>query len=223
MRLGRRWLQEIHLLKERFGAQASQQLKSFKCLWETGAIEELFKELVFCLLTPQSPALRCWQVTTELFASGSLWTLSLTELSEKLRVVRFRHTKARRILKALASYRNGLFHELVCQLQQLDGTHYDHVIKARALLVQHVEGFGQKEASHFLRNAGFTANIAILDRHILREMAQAGAIPALPRTLTPRRYLELEKLFFRLAEKTSTTPAQLDLLLWAKATGFVFK
>ncbi|MEA3421942.1 MAG: DNA lyase, partial [Acidobacteriota bacterium] len=36
------------------------RLNEFKKLLETGIEEDIFKELVFCLLTPQSKAKICW-------------------------------------------------------------------------------------------------------------------------------------------------------------------
>lgn len=50
-----------------------------------------------------------------------------------------------------------------------------------------------KEASHFLRNVGFGENIAILDRHILRNLVKLEVIDELPKTLTPKLYLEIEE------------------------------
>lgn len=50
-----------------------------------------------------------------------------------------------------------------------------------------------KEASHFLRNVGFGEDIAILDRHILKNLVKLEVINELPKTLTPKLYLEIEE------------------------------
>lgn len=46
--------------------------------------------------------------------------------------------------------------------------------KARAWFVTHAPGLGPKQASMFLRNAGVSYNLAILDRHVLNYMAALG-------------------------------------------------
>jgi N-glycosylase/DNA lyase len=92
----------------------------------------------------------------------------------------------------------------------------------RDALVEEVWGFGLKEASHFMRNIGYSG-LAVLDRHVLRWMKVLGAIKEVPRSLTRRRYIELEQRFIRLAEELGLKPEALDLLLWYASTGEVLK
>ncbi len=94
---------------------------------------------------------------------------------------------------------------------------------ARQWLAENVLGLGYKEASHFLRNVGAATDLAILDRHLLRELVAFGFIEAVPASLSPARYLELEEDFRSLAEEVAIPLAELDILLWARATGEVFK
>jgi len=44
---------------------------------------------------------------------------------------------------------------------------FEKTYKLRDILVRNIEGYGLKEASHFLRNIGLL-NVSIIDRHILR-------------------------------------------------------
>jgi N-glycosylase/DNA lyase len=92
----------------------------------------------------------------------------------------------------------------------------------RRLLVARVRGLGWKEASHFLRNIGYR-NLAILDRHILRNLVRHRAILSMPGTLTPARYLMIESRFARLAAAAGITMDELDLLFWKRETGFILK
>ena len=64
----------------------------------------------------------------------------------------------------------------------------------RAWLVREVKGLGWKEASHFLRNIGFR-DLAILDRHILRNLRRHGVIRTIPASLPEKRYLAIEGRF----------------------------
>jgi N-glycosylase/DNA lyase len=42
------------------------KLREFKNLWENGSEEDIFKELIFCILTPQSKAEKCWETVINL-------------------------------------------------------------------------------------------------------------------------------------------------------------
>ena len=61
---------------------------------------ELFRELLFCLLTPQSKAETCLTVVNDILHDELLLTGTQETLSEAIRCVRFRHTKAKNIIKA---------------------------------------------------------------------------------------------------------------------------
>ncbi|RKZ21744.1 DNA lyase, partial [bacterium] len=95
--------------------------------------------------------------------------------------------------------------------------------EAREFLVKDVKGMGYKEASHFLRNIGFGENLAILDRHILKNLKFLGKIKDVPKSISRKIYMELEKLFLKTAEELGIPSSHLDLLLWYKEAGEVFK
>jgi N-glycosylase/DNA lyase len=123
--------------------------------------------------------------------------------------VRFHKTKAKRIVKA---------RKVICKLDKLpkDG------FKARKFLVDNVNGLGMKEASHFLRNIGYT-NLAIIDGHILNSMKEHGIIQTGQRPSNAKKYLEYEKQFFGFANKLGISPDELDVLLWSRKTGKILK
>ncbi|MBW3000771.1 N-glycosylase, partial [Candidatus Woesearchaeota archaeon] len=93
---------------------------------------------------------------------------------------------------------------------------------AREWLVKNIKGLGYKEASHFLRNVGYF-DVAILDRHVLNLMYEDGVIKEIPKTLSKKKYLEIENKFLQLASKLGMSPAELDLYLWSMKTGVVLK
>jgi N-glycosylase/DNA lyase len=92
---------------------------------------------------------------------------------------------------------------------------------AREWLAKNVKGLGYKEASHFLRNIGFD-NLAIIDFHIIDILAKHGMIER-PKTLTKKKYLEIEGVLKRIAKKLGMNLAELDLYLWCAETGKVLK
>ena len=73
----------------------------------------------------------------------------------------------------------------------------------RDFLVKNVKGYGYKEASHFLRNIGYK-NLAILDRHILKNLLKYKVISEIPKSLTPKKYFEIENKFLDFSEKIKT-------------------
>lgn len=68
--------------------------------------------------------------------------------------------------RAIVTAKAGSLHALV------DGFH--DAAEARAWFVSHAPGIGPKQASMFLRNAGVSYNLAILDRHVLNYMTALG-------------------------------------------------
>jgi N-glycosylase/DNA lyase len=173
--------------------------------------DNVFYELCFCLLTPQSNAYKCDEAVCILknknFLKNEFDTKEI--LREK---TRFYRNKSRYLKEMREKYP-----ELYKEMTKLK-TRFER----REFLVKHVKGLGYKEASHFLRNIG-QRNLAILDRHILKNLERYGAIDEVPKTLTPKKYLEVEKSFLKFSKKIGIPMDELDLLFWSMQTGKVFK
>ncbi len=187
------------------------RLSEFKEMGRKGN-EEWFSELCFCILTANSSARLGLKIQNEIGASGFL---SLPEESLALKLVAFGHRFARHragfIVRA-REYRS--IKDIVSK--------FESAFQAREWLVENVMGIGYKEGSHFLRNVGFD-NIAILDRHVLRVMCESQLINEIPKSLTRKRYLELEDLLSDFAARVDLLLSKLDLCLWYMKTGNVFK
>jgi N-glycosylase/DNA lyase len=100
---------------------------------------------------------------------------------------------------------------------------FDSIYACRDWLVQNIRGLGYKEASHFLRNIGLGEDIAILDRHILRNLAMIGLIEDIPNSMSKKKYLQIEKEMDKFARQIRIPLPHLDLLFWYKETGKIFK
>lgn len=85
-----------------------------------------------------------------------------------------------------------------------------------------VKGLGYKEASHFLRNVGF-GGYAILDKHILRSLAELGVTDSPQPPATRARYLAAEEKLRDFARDIGIDFDELDLVLWSMKTGEVLK
>jgi N-glycosylase/DNA lyase len=195
-----------------------RRLKEFKELYEKEDDPRIFAEMAFCLLTPQSKAKICWKAIEELMENDLLYTGSALEIFHHLKGVRFSEKKALYIVKAREMFFDGKEWKLK---EFIDS--FDDVFKLREWLVGNIKGYGYKEASHFLRNIGKGENLAILDRHILKNLALLGVIPEIPKSLTRSRYLYIEERMRDFSKKIGIPMDHLDLLLWYKEAGEVFK
>ncbi|MEK6840019.1 MAG: N-glycosylase/DNA lyase [Nanoarchaeota archaeon] len=173
--------------------------------------DHLFYELCFCLLTPQSNGRRCDEAV-QILRNKDFMHASVPLVPVLKTKTRFHHHKARYLEEMKQTY------PFVVQRLQ----HERDSFALRTWLVEHVRGMGMKEASHFLRNVGYRG-LAILDRHILRNLVKCNVLDTLPKTLTEKRYLEIEQLLFSFSKKIGIHADALDLLFWSMETGEVFK
>jgi N-glycosylase/DNA lyase len=187
-----------------------QRLKDFRSL-DKNDNKQIVPELCFCLLTPQSNARHCDKAIRELKDRGLIFKGSASSIRPILKGrARFHNKKADYIVGARACFDKSIF--------KMSGAAH-----AREALVRNIKGLGYKEASHFLRNIGMGRDIAILDRHILKNLKNYGAIDKVPASLTKSSYLDIEERARRFAKRIKIPLEELDLLFWSKETGAIFK
>ncbi len=174
--------------------------------------EDWFSELCFCILTANSKAKTAIEIQEALGCKGFA-LLPKTRLAREIRRRghRFHNVKAGYIVEARK-------HLKIKSIMSC----FDDAASARDWLVKNVKGLGMKEASHFLRNTGQTS-LAILDRHILSLMAAYSLIEDIPKSLSPKKYEEIERILSHFASKAGMSQAELDLALWYMKTGEVLK
>ena len=186
--------------------------KEFGKIGSSGG-NEIFKELCFFFITANFSAAGGIKIQTNI-GDGFL-TLSEPELSKKLSELGHRFPNAR--AKYVVEARNKK-DELVEMLKKID----DDLI-LREWVVKNIKGVGMKEASHFLRNIGYK-NLAIIDFHIIDLLVKHNLIEAPKnKTLTPKKYLEIEKVLREVSKKSGLHLGELDLYLWYLETGKVLK
>jgi N-glycosylase/DNA lyase len=208
-------LEELRELYLPIKPQIESRLSDFKHIWETAGEEDLFRELVFCLLTPQSKAKTCWKAVQRLQRKCMLAEGDSSAIQGELVGVRFNLRKADYICLARDMFRERSMRKTLSEFPSPD--------EAREWLVENVKGLGYKEASHFLRNIGLGEDLAILDRHILKNLALQGVIEEVPSSPTKRIYLQIERKMAAFSRRSGIPMGHLDLLLWYKEAGEVFK
>ena len=168
--------------------------------------EEIFYDLCFCLLAPQT------KFAYNKIATGDLTSLqfykvnlSENELQAIVKSTRFFRLKAKRLLQAKESFQEIL---KVVKSDMSD-------VEKREWLVENVNGLGMKAASHFLRNLG-NESFAIIDTHIIKFMNS-------PKPRNKNEYLALEQKFIEKAKEMGITPAELDMSIWKEYSGTAWK
>ena len=193
------------------------RLAHFESIGKKGG-RVLFEELAFCLLTPQSKARSCDAAIHELKEKKLLFSSDAAAIAKVLSTkTRFHNNKARYIVEAREKFSANDF--ALLSHHTFSGTERH----AREYFLQEVKGLGLKEASHYLRNVGRGSTLAILDRHILKNLVKCGAIGKVPASLTEKRYLDIEREMEKFCARTGIPLAHLDLLFWAEETGEIFK
>ena len=178
---------------------------------------DIFAELCFCILTPQSKALVCDGIIRKLKDSGLLFDGTEAQIRPHVRYARFYRNKTGYIVAA----KNLLSCSKAISIKdRLDST---DPAACREWLVKNIKGIGYKEASHFLRNIGMGEDLAILDIHILRNLKKLGVIADVPRSLTRKQYLEIEEKLRSFSKRSRIPMGHIDLLFWSMATGRIFK
>jgi len=191
--------------------QKKEQIRQRLCHFSSIRNEDIFYELCFCLLTPQSKGKKCDEAVQRLMAEG--FSLHDLDLERLLRThTRFHNHKA--------AYLRLMKEQYPLILEHLAAE--KDAFALRSWLVCHVRGMGMKEASHFLRNIGYRG-LAILDRHILKQLVSCRVIDTIPKTLSLATYLEIEQRFLDFSKRVNIDMDELDLLFWSNETGEVFK
>lgn len=187
-------------------------------MWQSASDERLWEELVYCIFTAGASArmgLNSIEAVRHLLMTGSL--------EEMIDALRGKHRYPAARPSYVVETREFLFEDCGMRLRErLTG--FSDPIERRDWLARTkgIKGLGYKESSHFLRNVGLRG-YAILDKHILRCLAELGVISSPEPPTTRTRYLETEEILRRFARDARIDFDELDLVLWSMKTGEILK
>ncbi|NLB34460.1 MAG: N-glycosylase/DNA lyase [Elusimicrobia bacterium] len=182
-----------------------------------GSDSEVFAELCFCLMTPQSRAIAADAALKRIVKRGLLFSTDIEKIKESLTGVRFHNKKSIYIVEAGRRFAPSRGVSIKEYLSEKDDR------KMRGTLAADIKGLGYKEASHFMRNIGRGTELAILDRHILKGLKTRNVIEDFPLNITPSVYLEIEQKMKNYAHDIGVPIEALDLIFWYMQTGFFFR
>jgi N-glycosylase/DNA lyase len=195
-----------------------RRLGEFEAVWQAGNDERLWEEMVFCFFTGGCSArmgLRSVEAVRPLLLTGNH-----AELAGAL-VGRHRYPNAR--AGYIVASRDFLQEHCGLRLRKKLES-FENPLERRDWLVREkgIKGLGYKEASHFLRNIGLKG-YAILDKHVLRGMAELKIIDDPKPPNTRSRYLTVEEKLKDLSNRLEIDFDELDLVLWSLKTGEILK
>lgn len=196
---------------------AEQQKSIRQRLRDFAAVPEgdWFYEMCFCLCTPQSSAVHAYAVQQMLqeqkFLERGHDVLHI--LRDPSCYIRFHNTKHRRLHLA-----RDQWPKIYALVKQTDSTSRE----LRDILAEHVDGFGLKEASHYLRNIG-RRGLAIIDRHLLTNLVRCGVYDEVPSVSTKKKYHAVERAYDDYCHAIGVDMDEIDLLFWCAQTGHILK
>ena len=211
-------LEKIRAAHRERAREIRARLAEFRGVWRAGSDELLWEEMVYCIFTAGASArmgLGSVEAVRHLLAGGTH-----EELAAAL-TGRHRYPNSRSgYIVVTREYLEG-----DCRLrlrERLEG--FADPVERRDWLAREkgIKGLGYKESSHFLRNVGLRG-YAILDKHILRCLAEVGVIDSPQPPATRARYLATEQRLRDFARDVRIDFDELDLVLWSMKTGEILK
>lgn len=191
--------------------------------------QELYQELCLCILSSNVPYELAQSAFLHLLEKGYLCLEWVANTPESARVIahelsrplylprkldgsrrkyRFYNTRARNIVQAAKaiSTENGWLLRLLT-----DSTSENEV---REHLVRGVPGVGLKQASHFMRNVGYSNRLAIVDSHVVSFLRELEIVERETRPITHKLYLELESCLQQICDENQLNLSVFDMAIW---------
>ena len=198
--------------------EIKRRLSEFETVWNEASDDRLWEEMVFCFFTGGCSAkmgMRSIEAVRPFLGDGTQ-----PEIASALTGVhRYPNARARYVYASRSFLKEHCNLELRKKLES-----FDCHLERRDWLVREkgIKGLGYKEASHFLRNIGLKG-YAILDKHVLKCLAELKIIDSPKPPNTRSRYLTVEDKLRDLTETTKIDFDEMDLVLWSMKTGQILK
>jgi len=94
------YVQELQSIYKHIHTDIILQMQKFRQIWDNGNEYELFVELLFCILTPQSNAHHCWDTINLMQKDNLILNGTKEGIVPYLKYARFKNKKAENILYA---------------------------------------------------------------------------------------------------------------------------
>lgn len=198
--------------------------------WRTLSEQDLWDNLYFCILSSNVTYELAMSAFSHLANEGLLnvnWIITdkhskeeiYSELSKpqflplkkdgSYRKYRFPNCRADNIVSTTYN-----MNELKISLKKTLASHRDET-ELRNYIRNNVYGFGLKQTTHYLRNIGYSQNLAIIDTHIIKFL-NTVLFPKyrFETNLTNNKYLEYEQIFRNICENLNVKISLFDVAVW---------
>jgi N-glycosylase/DNA lyase len=197
-----------------------KRLGEFDDVWRKGSDARLWEELAYCIFTAGASArmgLDSVEAVRTLLLDGDAEAMAAA--LKRAGAHRFPNARPEYIVTTRNYFRATFGMALRKRLRSFRDPFARRDWRAQE---KQVKGLGYKEASHFLRNVGVKGH-AILDKHVMRCLAEVGVIDSAKPPQTRKKYLEVEQELVRFAKEIRVDFDELDLVLWSMKTGEILK
>ena len=196
------------------------RLNEFRKVWRSGSDLKLWEELVYCIFTAGASArmgLKSVEAIRPLLIEGD--AKEMTKALVAAGAHRFPIARPGYIVVTRTYLRANCEMNLRTKLRS-----FKDPVERRDWLAREkqIKGLGYKEASHYLRNIGFSG-YAILDKHVMNCLLDLKVVETAKPPATRSRYLEIEEKLRLFAKEIGIDFDELDLVLWSMKTGEVLK
>jgi len=198
--------------------------------WKTLTEQDLWDNLYFCILSSNVTYELAMSAFSHLANEGLLdvnWIITNKHPKEKIyselskpqflpmkkdgsyRKYRFPKRRANNIVSTTYN-----MNELKISLKKILASHREET-ELRNYVRNNVCGFGLKQTTHYLRNIGYSQNLAIIDTHIIKFL-NTVLFPThrFETNLTNNKYVEYEKIFRRICENLNLKISLFDVAVW---------
>lgn len=211
-------IENIRRNHRRRRTEIEERLGEFRAIGKRGSDEHLWAEMVYCLFTAGCSArmgLNALEAVKPILMTGDQMQLA----SALSGVHRYPNARARYVFASREFLLEHCDLRLRSKLKSFGCrlARRDWLVKEKG-----IKGLGYKEASHYLRNIGFSG-YAILDKHVLNCLAELKIIDDPKPPSTRSKYLTVEEKVRQLTEMTGVDFDELDLVLWSMKTGVILK
>ncbi len=178
--------------------------------------DDIFIELCFCIIVANNSISNALSAYNSIGKNFLVYDLDKMSSVLKNTAKRFYNKRAEYIIDA-RNLKDDLYKK-VCLYKKLKvKNNFEEIFSFeknfREWLSSNIKGFGYKEASHFIRNIG-GKNLAIIDRHILKFLFKEKVINEIPKTITKKKYLEIENILNNIAKELNISMTELDIYIF---------
>jgi len=213
-------IESLHVAHAARRKEIRARLREFRQVWQTASDARLWEEMVYCIFTAGASAkmgLRSVEAVRPLLAKGQ--QQAMTRALVAAGAHRFPNARPAYVVTT----RDYLQSSFSMRLREQLNSFRDPFERRDWLATEpRIKGLGYKEASHYLRNIGFKG-YSILDKHIVRCLAELGVIDSPKPPANRQRYLESESRMRQFAVAAGIDFDELDLVLWSIRTGEILK